>query len=109
MFDTIGKKITWLIALLTLLGMLGYNVKASLPPTRTEVDEKVTELRELIKEANDLIVVVSQEVRVNTDDRLMQRWRFLDMKRQNEGLNTNELVEFCQISAKLGLQGQGCA
>ncbi len=50
-----------------------------------------------------------QAVQINTEDRLMQRWKLLDMKRQNEGLTTNELVEFCQISAKLGLQGQGCA
>lgn len=50
-----------------------------------------------------------EQVQLNTDDRQMQRWKFLDMKRQNEGLTTNELVEFCQISAKLGLEGKGCA
>jgi len=50
-----------------------------------------------------------QEVQLNTDDRLMQRWKFLNMKRENQGLPPHELVEFCQISAKLGLKGEGCA
>jgi hypothetical protein len=40
----------------------------------------------------------------------LQRWQMLNMRRiTNGGLSTEDQVEYCAISATLGLQGVGCA
>lgn len=95
-------KIGLAVVCIALLSALGYNVKASLPPTRAEVEEKISILRDALKNTDEM-------VQLNTDDRLMQRWKFLNMKLEHEGLLPYEMVEYCNISRQLGLQGQGCA
>ncbi len=76
------------LSIIALLTALGYNVKASLPPTRAEVEEKISILRDALKNTDEM-------VQLNTDDRLMQRWKFLHMKLEHEGLPPHEMVEYC--------------
>lgn len=53
--------------------------------------------------------VLKQQVASNSQTLALQRWQFLNTKRQNEGLSPSEMVEFCALSRQLGLKGQGCA
>ena len=102
-------KLTLTVTILGILGMGGYSVKASLPPSRTEVQEQVTILRDLIDEAKTMTATLALDVQTNTDDRLLQRWKWLMAKRANQGLNPNEQYELCQISAQINFQAPGCA
>ena len=52
---------------------------------------------------------VEQQVASNSATLALQRWQYLDTKRQTQGLNGSEAVEFCKLSRVLGLRGTGCA
>ena len=45
----------------------------------------------------------------NSDAIALQRWQYLNAKSQNQGLDIAEQLEYCKLSARLGLLGQGCA
>lgn len=102
LFQRWDVRIGLAVSIIGLLTAAGYNVKASLPPTRAEVEEKIAALRQTIETTNLL-------VQVNTNDRLLQRWKLLTAKKENQGLSPHEMIEYCHISRQLGFQVQGCA
>ena len=85
-----------------LLGTLGYNVRASMPPTRSEVSDMVEPISTELKE-------VRQLAQANTDWIALQRWTFLNTKRNQQGLAPDEQYEYCGLSRYLGFQVQGCS
>lgn len=52
---------------------------------------------------------IAQQVASNSQTLALQRWQYLEAKRQNQGLTASERVEFCALSRQLGLRGEGCA
>ena len=52
--------------------------------------------------------VVKEQVASNTTALALQRWQWLNARRQNQGLTPSELVEFCKLSFILGLRSDGC-
>ena len=49
------------------------------------------------------------QVAANTRASQLQRWQYLHAKKVNQGLDTYEQAEYCELSRLLGFQGVGCA
>ena len=52
---------------------------------------------------------VEAQVASNSMTLALQRWQYLNTKRQTQGLSASEAVEYCKLARVLGLQGAGCA
>jgi hypothetical protein len=53
---------------------------------------------------------IAQSIAEIQRNQSLQRWQMLNMRRINNGsLSPEDQVEFCAISASLGIQGVGCA
>lgn len=89
----IKKATASLAALLTLAG--------SVWATLTWLDVRPV----LSREFNEVAV----QVAANTQGMQLQRWQYLNTKREHEGLAPAELLEYCALSRALGFQGVGCA
>lgn len=55
------------------------------------------------------IVPLVEEIAANTSAVQLIRWQLLEQRRINQGLSPTERVEFCALSRRLGLRGEGCA
>lgn len=51
---------------------------------------------------------LATQVAANSQSLALQRWQYLEAKRQNQGLTPNERLEYCALSRQLGFQGVGC-
>lgn len=102
--EFLSKYKVWLATIagtIGLLGVLGYNVSASMPPTRTEVST-------MLEPIQDEIRGVQQTVQANSDWIALQRWKYLNTKKQQQGLSPDEAYEYCGLSRYLGFRVEGC-
>jgi hypothetical protein len=89
-------------ATVVLLTTVGYNVKASLPPTRNEVVEMLIPL----SEALDSTLILAQS---NTDWIKLQEFDRLVLKhKQNGGLDSNDQRRLCILASELIMLAPGC-
>jgi len=84
------NKYTIIIALVSFLGVGSY--LGGLAPVFAF---QLAEVRELAQSTADTVA--------------LQKWQKLHTKKQTQGLNAGEQMEYCILSRQLGFQGLGCA
>lgn len=118
-YTKVRNIVAMIAGIVGLLIVLGYNVQASMPPSRTEMQQAIdisitevqtgiVELRGMLDETKAVIVTVNAAVQVNTDDRMWQRYKFLTYKQETEGLTAEEQRELCYVASYLGMSAPGC-
>lgn len=88
-WQSLLKKYGIIATIVSILGISGY-LKGLTPVFAYELDE---------------VIKLAQS---NSDAIALQRWQYLNTKKINQGLDTAEQLEYCKLSKRLGLFGQGC-
>jgi len=84
------NRYTIFVAIISMLGLGSYF--AGLKPVFVF---ELEEVRELAQSTADTVA--------------LQQWQKLHTKKQAQGLNAGEQMEYCILSRQLGFQGLGCA
>lgn len=91
------------LAAIGLLTVLGYNVKASMPPTRTEVTEMIAPIQESVQGTLEM-------AQSNQEWIMVQQFEYLKAKYiSNGGLDANDQRALCILANALRMSAPGCS